>query len=103
MPAWIPWLLAIISTGAFVALWFWEARRVLNARRSTVESAAAQLAACQRRAGEARGDPDAAAVLARSESIWHQAVDLYNEALRKPWLYLPGTIMGFEIKKEEWK
>ena len=47
------------------------------------------------------GDPEAAAVLQRSESILRQAVDLYNKALRTPWRFLPGIIMGFRFYQEE--
>ena len=44
MPSWVAWLIAAVSTTAFLVLWFWEVRRVLRSRRSVVESAAAQLA-----------------------------------------------------------
>ena len=64
---WLPWLWAAVSTAAFIALWFWEVRRVLGDRRSTVDSAA----------------------------------DLYNKALRTPWRFLPGIIMGFRFYQEE--
>ena len=43
MSPWIAWLIAAISTAAFVSLWFWEVRRILNDRKSTVDSAAGQL------------------------------------------------------------
>lgn len=42
---WIIWLVAIASTSALVALWFWEVRRLLRQHRSMVESARCQLAA----------------------------------------------------------
>ena len=38
-----------------------------------------------------------AAVLERSESIYRQAVDHYNQTLRKPWVYPPAALMGFRI------
>ncbi len=96
MPSWIPWGIAAVSTAAFLALWFWEVRRVLRSRRSTVESAAAQLAVCRRQAAGPCSDPELAEVLARSESIYRQAVALYNDTLRKPWIYLPGRLLGFD-------
>ena len=40
-------------------------------------------------------DAEAADVLERSESICHQAEAHYNEAMEKPWFYLPGRLMGF--------
>ena len=43
MSSWVAWLIAAVSTTAFLVLWFWEVRRVLRSRRSVVESAAAQL------------------------------------------------------------
>lgn len=93
---WLPWLWAAVSTAAFVAV-----RRVLRDRRSTVDSAADQRAVFRRRAKAVPGDPEAAAVLQRSESILRQAVDLYNKALRTPWRFLPGIIMGFRFYQEE--
>lgn len=98
---WLPWLWAAVSTAAFIALWFWEVHRVLRDRRSTVDSAADQRAVFRRRAKAVPGDPEAAAVLQRSESILRQAVDLYNKALRTPWRFLPGIIMGFRFYQEE--
>lgn len=97
---WVPWLWASLSTVAFVVLWFWEVNRVLKDRNSTVESAATQRTVYQRRARAVPGNPETLAVLKRSESILRQAVDLYNEALRKPWRLLPGLLMGFRFYKE---
>ena len=91
---WIAWGIAVVSTAACVALWFREVRRVLSSLRSTVESAAAHLAACRNRAAQLN-DAEAAGVLERSESICHQAEAHYNEAMEKPWFYLPGRLMGF--------
>ena len=99
MPSWVPWLIAIASTSVCVALWFWEAHRVLRDRASMVESAAAQLAACARRAAADRCDPQLAEVLRRSESIYHQAVEHYNSTLHRPWIYLPGRLMGFRPRQ----
>ena len=91
---WIAWGIAVASTAACVTLWFREVRRVLGSLRSTVESAAAHLAACRNRAAQLN-DAEAADVLERSESICHQAEAHYNEAMEKPWFYLPGRLMGF--------
>lgn len=46
-------------------------------------------------------DREAAAVLYRSESIYRQAVDNYNHALHRPWVYIPARIMGFRRAPEE--
>ena len=96
MPSWVAWLIAAVSTTAFLVLWFWEVRRVLRSRRSVVESAAAQLSACRRQAAGVRYDPELAQILARSESIYRQAVAHYNDTLCKPWCYLPGHLLGFD-------
>ena len=96
MPSWVAWLIAAVSTTAFLVLWFWEVRRVLRSRRSVVESAAAQLAACRRQAAGVRYDLELAQILARSESIYRQAVAHYNATLCKPWCYLPGHLLGFD-------
>ena len=95
MSPWIAWLIASISTAAFVSLWFWEVRRILNDRKSTVDSAAGQLDAFRRRAAETCCDGELTQILRRSESIYHQAVDNYNRTFSCPWLYLPARLMGF--------
>ena len=89
-------LVAVVSTAAFLFLWFRDVRRIMRERKSTVDSARAQLDIFRGKAHRGRGDPDAA-VLARSESIYRQAVDHYNQTLRKPWVYPPAALMGFRI------
>ena len=96
---WIIWLVAIASTSALVALWFWEVRRLLRQHRSMVESARCQLAAFEKRAAEAAGNADVAEVLRRSESIYRQAAGNYNETLHRPWIYIPGRLMGFNYEE----
>ena len=88
-------LVAIISTALCLFLWFRDVRRIMKEQRSTVKSARRQLTSSRERAAKARDDPDAAAVLERSESIYRQAVDHYNRTLHKLWVYLPATLMGF--------
>ena len=97
MSSWVAWLIAAVSTTAFLVLWFWEVRRVLRSRRSVVESAAAQLSACRRQAAGVRYDPELAQILARSESIYRQAVEHDHQALRQPWNCLPAALMGFRM------
>lgn len=95
VPSWIPWLIAAVSTAAFLRLWFREVRRILSDRKNTVDGAARQLAVLRRKAGEAPDDPEAAAVLGRCISIYEQAVDHYNRAFGRPWVCLPTWLMGF--------
>ena len=90
-------LVAVVSTAAFLFLWFRDVRRIMRERKSTVDSAKAQLNVFREKAHKARDDPDAAAVLERSESIYRQAVDHYNQTLRKPWVCLPAALMGFQM------
>lgn len=97
MSPWIPWLVAAASTAACVTLWFRETRRSLRRLKSTLDSAASQVAACRKRASETCGDAASAAVLERSESIYRQAVEHYNDTLSRPWVYLPGRLMGFRL------
>lgn len=96
---WVIWLVAIASTSALVALWFWEVRRLLRQHRSMVESARFQLAAFEKRAAEAAGNADVAEVLRRSESIYRQAAGNYNETLHRLWIYIPGRLMGFHYEE----
>lgn len=95
MTSWMIALVAAVSTTICLFLWFRDVRRVMRERKSTAESAAGQLAVYRERARKARDDPEAAAILDRSENIYRQAVDLYNETLRKPWNCLPAYLMGF--------
>ena len=94
----VPWLTSLtagVSVALCLFLWFRDVRRIMRERKSTVESAAGQLAAWREKARKARGDPEAAAVVERSENIYRQAVDIYNKTLRKPWNYLPAHLMGY--------
>lgn len=95
MSVWIAWLIAIVCAAAFATLWFWEVRRIMRNRMSTLDSAATQLAACRKRAAQTPDDPGAAAVLQQSERIYYQAVELYRKTLKKPWIWPPAVLMGF--------
>lgn len=95
MLSWIPWLIACVSLVGCLILWFRDVRRIMLERQSTVESAAEQLNFWRRKASQTIDDPDAAAVLKRSEDIYGQAVNIYNKSMRKPWVCLPARLMGF--------
>jgi len=95
MVLWVTSLTAVISTGMCISLWFRDVRRVMGDRMQTVESAACQLTVYREKAFRSREDPEAAAVLARSEKIYRQAVDLYNQTMQKLWISLPARLMGF--------
>lgn len=95
----VAWTVAAVLAAVLIAVDFWEARRVLRASLHTVETAGEQLSTCRRRAAQHPGDADSAAVLARCESIYLQAVANYNHTLCKPWIYLPGTLLGY--RREE--
>jgi len=95
MAPWLISLIAVVSIGLCIFLWFRDVRRVMRERASTVESAAGYLAEYQERARKARGDPEAEAVLERSKTICQQAVDLYNRELQKLWNRLPARLMGY--------
>ena len=96
MTFWFLFLIAVISTALCLCLWFREVRRVMQERKSTVESAGRHLTEYRKRLRTAYNDPDVAAVLARSEDIYRQAVILYNQTLRKPLNYLPARLMGYQ-------
>ena len=88
-------LVAVVSTAAFLFLWFRDVRRIMRERKSTVESARSQLSFFRGKAHKAQDDPDAAAILERSESIYCQAVEHYNRTLNRPWVYPPAALMGY--------
>ena len=92
MPHPIVWTIFALCLLGCLFFWFRDVRRIMCARRSTVESAAGQLALCQKKRAD---DPAATDVLRRSESIYRQAVYLYEKTRKKPWVYLPALFMGF--------
>lgn len=94
MPSWIAWLTAFVSIAAFTAIWFWETRRILQGYRSTMESAARQLEAHKKIAASQRNSENVE-IMERCESIYRQAAEHYNHTLHRPWLYLPGRLLGF--------
>lgn len=100
MASWLAPLIAILSTAICLFLWFRDVRRIMMEQKSTVESAKAQLVIFREKAQKSRDDPNVAAVLARSESIYRQAVEHYNRTLRRPWIYPPAALMGFRTIRE---
>ena len=99
--AWLAWLVAVVVAAGLITLWLFDARRVLREKCSTVESAAGQLAVCRKKLREHGGASEYAQVLDRSESIYRQAAENYNSALKKPWLYLPGKLLGYHKEETE--
>ena len=95
MTAWLPWLIALASLTVLLCFWFRDVRRILRERRSMVESAESQLCACRKRAEASAMTAESAAVLDRSRSIYRQAVDIYNQTLKRPWVCLPAFLMGY--------
>lgn len=69
--------------------------------KNTVESAAGQVECCRKRAVGMPDDAGRAAVLARSEDIYRQALDNYEQARKKPWVFLSAVLMGFHHIKEQ--
>lgn len=101
MASWLVPMIAVISTAACLYLWFRDVRRIMKEQKSTVESAKAQLRIFREKADKAGDDPDTAAVLVRSVNIYRQAVEHYNRTLRKPWIYPPAALMGFQMIRNE--
>lgn len=82
-----------------VYLWFRRVWTVMKARHEAVE-----VAARQRQTAEESAEPSPeafAAVLARSENIYAQAVERYEQALHRPLYHLPAVMMGFRSVKDE--
>lgn len=96
MGPWLITLIAVVSVTLCLFLWFRDVRRIMGERKSTLDSAAGQLAACRDRVRKARDDPDAAAILKRSEDIYQQAATIYDRTIKKPWVFLPARLMGFQ-------
>ena len=88
---------SVLSSGSAVSvLSVLSEESVALPQASRVESAASQLAVYRKKAVADRTDPDAVAVLARSHSIYRQAVDIYNQTLKRPWVRFPAFLMGYE-------
>jgi hypothetical protein len=91
-------VIAVVSTVAFLTLWFIVVHRELQAKTDTVNSAESQLAICRKNHMLARDSSDeqaAKSILSRSTDIYNQSVALYNQTLLKPWNRIPGYLMGF--------
>jgi len=93
--SWLIVLIMVSSVALSLFLWFRDVRRIMRERKSMVDSADGQLAVCREKALKARDDPEAAAIFARSERIYRQAVALYNQTIHKPWIVLPAALMGY--------
>jgi len=91
----LAWVIAGVSTAVCLLLWFRETGRVMRERKSTVDSAAAQLEICRRRVAQSMEDEGASAVLARSEDIYRQAVAQYHHQLERPLNRLPAMLLGY--------
>ena len=97
-------LVALVSTTAFVTLWFWVVRRELYAKQKAVDAARCQLTASRQQMIRLRDGPEAAQakeILERSQSIYRQAVTLYHKTLRKPWNAVPAFFLGFRPVGED--
>lgn len=80
-------------------LWFRRAWNVMKARQEAVDVAYRQW---QEMENSTEQSAEAfSALLARGESIYHQAADMYNETLRHPLNWLPATVMGFRPLMED--
>ena len=99
-------IVVVFSTICFASLWFWVVHRELHAKKKTVDASRYQLTASRQQFMRARDGPDRKAaeeLLTRSNDIYHQSLELYNDALHKPWNYLPAIIMGFRQLSGEGK
>ena len=78
-----------------LGLWFLNVQRTMQERRSMVDGARRQLHESEEKAARSHGDPEAEAVLARSRSIYRQAVVHYDQAIAHLRYRLPALLMGF--------
>lgn len=104
MPNAIITFIAVVSTAALIALWFWVVRRELHEKEKAVDAARRQLAASRQHCLRARDGPEEAAawdILMRSQSVLTQAEKRYNDALKKPWIAIPAWFLGFRTAKDD--
>lgn len=104
MNTWIAYTIAIVSTAAFIALWFGVVKKELHAKENMVAAARHQLIASREVYERERDGPNAEmakGVLERSQSIYRQAVNIYNETLRKPYNAVPALFFGLRRKNAD--
>ena len=95
----IPWLITAVSVTILIIFWFREARRQLTEQKEMLDTATAQWTDFRLKHICDRNDPEIAEIMVRCESIYRQAANHYNETLHKPWILIPGTLMGFREKE----
>jgi len=98
--------IAIDSTTALIARWFWLVWRELNAKQKAVDAAKCQFSASRQEYLRLRDGPEednARGILERSQSIYKQSLRLYNEAQQKPLRIVPAFFLGFGQKNEDEK
>ena len=101
MNAWVAYTIAIVSTAAFIALWFWVVKKELYAKKNMVEAAQCQLITSRNAYERDRDGPnckETKEILARSQSVYRQAVHIYNNTLRKPYNAIPALFLGLRRK-----
>lgn len=98
------WLISLflgLSTMALIVLWFCLSHRELSIKASMMKSAETQLLASRKQAELDSDDPNAMGILERSLDIYLQSTERYNETLRKPWIFIPGLIMGYRMAESD--
>lgn len=99
----LAYLIAAVATTAFIVLWFWVVRRELYEKKKMVEAAQNQLTASRDAYVRVRDGPEEKAaqeILKRSQSLYNQAVGIYNKTLRKPWNAVPAFLLGYRKKDD---
>ncbi|RYD04113.1 hypothetical protein N752_16150 [Desulforamulus aquiferis] len=67
-------------------------------KKNMIESARSQLTASRRQLLRVRYTPEtekAQEIMDRSQDIYRQSVELYNDTLQKPWNAIPAFFLGF--------
>ncbi|KXL52163.1 hypothetical protein CLNEO_25120 [Anaerotignum neopropionicum] len=96
--------IAIVSTTALIAQWFWLIWRELNTKQKAVNAAKCQLSASRQEYLRLRDGPEeeqARGILERSQSIYKQSVRLYNDTLQKSLHIVPAFFLGFRRKFDD--
>lgn len=94
----IGWITAVISTTAFVTLWFITANRELAQARQSVESAVRQVQLHKETYPQVRDGPyerAAANCLETSRMIYRETVKDYESIRQKPMNWIPAMILCY--------
>lgn len=87
-------IFVVVGITGYFLFWLRGVQRTMLAYQEMVDEAREQLSVWKKRAEE-NSDLETLEILVRSAHIYRQAVNLYNDELSRPWIYLTARLIGF--------